>query len=131
MRRLHSYGLLRNSYQPPEQIRSLRTVWRRRETVVKEAGRAVQWMHKVLTTMNVRLGNVISDLSGSTGMTIVREILKGERDPRKLAQRRDRRVKASEQEIVLSLEGNWQEDALFELQQVVDGYEFWQKQLEP
>ena len=131
LRRLHSYGLLRNSYQPPEQIRSLRTVWRRRETVVKEAGRAVQWMHKVLTTMNVRLGNVISDLSGSTGMTIVREILKGERDPRKLAQRRDRRVKASEQEIVLSLEGNWQEDALFELQQVVDGYEFWQKQLEP
>ena len=81
--------------------------------MVKEAGRAVPWMHKVLTTMNVRLGNVISDLSGSTGMTIVREILKGERDPRKLAQRRDRRVKASEQEIVLSLEGNWQEDALF------------------
>jgi len=130
LRRLHSYGLLRNSYQPPEQIRSLRTVWRRRETVVKEAGGAVQGMHKVLTTMNVRLGNVISDLSGTTGMAIVREILKGERDARKLAQRRDRRIKASEQEMVLSLEGNWREDVLFELQQVVDGYEFWQKQLE-
>jgi len=130
LRRLHSYGLLRNSYQPPEQIRSLRTVWRRRETVVQEAGRAVQGMQKALTTMKVRLSNVISDLSGITGMRIVREILKGERDPKKLASMRDRRVLASEQEVVLSLEGNWQEDVLFELEQAVDGYDFWQRQLE-
>jgi hypothetical protein len=65
--KLHTYGLLRNSFRPPEQIRMLRTIWRLRERQVREAARTIQHMQKAMTTMNVQLANVISDLSGVTG----------------------------------------------------------------
>ncbi len=103
LRRLHSYGLLRNSFRPPEQIRALRTVWRLRDRHVKEAGRCVQHMQKALTEMNVQLANAISDLSGVSGQAILRAILDGERDPYKLAALRDRRIAASEEELARSL----------------------------
>lgn len=125
LRKLHTYGLLRNSYRPPEAIRRVRTLWRLRDRLVKEAGRAIQHMQKALTTMNIQLANAISDLSGVTGMAIVA----GERDPQKLAQLRDARIQASEEELAHSLEGNWQPDMLFELQQVVEAYDFYQRQL--
>jgi transposase len=86
-------------------------------------------MQKVLTQMNVQLANVLSDLSGMTGQAIVKAILAGERDPHALAALRDVRVKASQEEIARSLEGNWQEDLLFVLQQEQDSYEFCQKQM--
>jgi hypothetical protein len=86
-------------------------------------------MQKVLTQMNVQLANVISDLSGLTGQTIVKAILAGERDPHELAAYRDPRVKASEEEIARSLEGNWQDDLLFVLKQEQEGYEFCQRQM--
>jgi transposase len=127
--KLHTYGLLRNSFHPPEKIRAVRTIWRQRDRLVKEAGREVQQMQKALTTMNVQLANAISDVSGVTGQAIIRAILAGKRDPRELAKLRDRRVAASEEEIAHSLEGNWREDILFELQQVVDAYDFHQKQI--
>ena len=129
LRKLHTYGLLRNSFHPPEQIRAVRTIWRQRDRLVREAGREVQQMQKALTTMNVQLANTISDVSGVTGQAIIRAILQGERDPRQLAKLRDRRIAASEAEIAYSLEGNWREDILFELQQVVDAYDFHQKQI--
>lgn len=127
--KLHTYGLLRNSFHPPEEIRAVRTICRQRDRLVKEAGRAIQHMQKALTTMNVQLANAISDVSGVTGQAIIRAILAGERDPRQLAKLRDRRIAASEEEIADSLEGNWREDTLFELQQVVDAYDFHQKQI--
>ncbi len=127
--KLHTYGLLRNSFHPPEQIRAVRTIWRQRDRLVKEAGREVQQMQKALTTMNVQLANAISDVSGVTGQAIIRAILRGQRDPQQLAKLRDYRVAASEAEIAHSLEGNWREDVLFELQQVVDAYDFHQKQI--
>jgi transposase len=127
--KLQTYGLLRNSFRPSEEIRRLRTVWRLRERHVQEAGRAIQHMQKALTTMNVQLANTLSDISGVTGLAIVRAILKGERDPYQLAQLRDYRVQASEEEIARSLEGHWQEDLLFELQQAVAGYDFCQQQI--
>jgi transposase len=127
--KLHTYGLLRNSFHPPEQIRAVRTIWRQRDRLVKEAGREVQQMQKALTTMNVQLANAISDVSGVTGQAIIRAILQGERDPQQLAKLRDWRVAATEEEIAHSLEGNWREDVLFELQQVVDAYDFHQKQI--
>jgi transposase len=127
--KLHTYGLLRNSFRPPEQIRAVRTVWRLRERWVQEAGRAVQQMQKALTKMNVQLANTISDLSGVTGMAILRAIVAGVRDPWQLAKQRDRRIQASEAEIAASLQGNWREDVLFELRQVVEGYDFYQKQM--
>jgi len=122
--KLHTYGLLRNSFGPPEQIRRVRTIWRLRDRHVREAGREIQHMQKALTTMNVQLANTISDLSGLTGQAIVRAILAGERDPYRLAELRDRHMKASREEIARSLEGTWQEEVLFELQQAVDRYDF-------
>jgi transposase len=86
-------------------------------------------MQKALTTMNVQLANAITDVSGITGMTIIRKILQGERDPRQLAKLRDWRIAASEEEIAHSLEGHWREDILFELRQVVEAYDFYQQQI--
>jgi transposase len=127
--KLHTYGLLRNSFRPPEQIRSLRAVWRLRDRHVPDAARSIQHMQKSLTSMNVQLANAISAIGGVSGQAILRSILAGERDARKLARLRDRRIKASEEEVARSLEGNWQEDQLFELQQAVDEYDFRQKQI--
>src|SRR5947209_19878171 len=127
--KLQTYGLLRNSFRPPEEIRRLRTVWRLRERHVREAGRAIQHMQKALTTMNVQLANTLSDVRGVTGQAILRALPKGDAGPFQVARLRDYRVQASEEEIARSLEGNWQEDVLFELQQAVDGYDFCQQQI--
>jgi transposase len=89
----------------------------------------VQHMQKALTSMNVQLANAISDLGGVSGQAIIRAILAGERDPSKLAALRDCRIRATTEEVERSLEGNWQEEQLFELQQAVDEYDFRQKQL--
>jgi transposase len=111
--KLHTYGLLRNSFRPPQEIRTMRTYWRQRNDLIRSAARHVQRMQKALTQMNIQLANVLSEVSGVTGQAIIQAILAGERDPRKLAAFRDKRVKASEEEIARSLEGNWQEDLLF------------------
>jgi len=129
IRKLHTYGLLRNSFRPPEEIRSVRTIWRQRDRWVQEAGRAVQHMQKALTTMNVQLANAISDISGATGQAIVRAIVAGKRDPWELAELRDRRIAASKEEIAHSLQGHWREDVIFELRQAVESYDFFQKQM--
>ena len=107
----------------------MRTYWRQRNDLVQAAGRHIQRMQKALTQMNIQLANVLSDVSGMTGQAIIKAILAGERDPHKLAEFRDPRVKASEEQIARSLEGNWQEDLLFVLKQEQDGYEFCQKQM--
>src|SRR5437660_9382503 len=127
--KLHTYGLLRNSFRPPQEIRTMRTYWRQRNDLIRSAARHVQRMQKALTQMNIQLANVLSEVSGVTGQAIIQAILTGERDPRKLAAFRDKRVKASEEEIARSLEGNWQEDLLFMLKQEQEGYEFCQKQI--
>ena len=114
--KLHTYGLLRNSFRPSQEIRVMRTFWRQRNDLVQAAARHIQRMQKALTQMNIQLANVLSDVSGMTGQTIIKAILKGERDPRKLAALRDWRVKANEEHIARSLEGNLQPDRLFLLQ---------------
>jgi len=129
LRKLHTYGLLRNSFRPPSEIRSVRTIWRQRDRLVKDCGRAIQQMQKALTTMNIQLANTISDISGASGQAIIRAIVAGTRDPRELAKFRDPRIAASEEEIVQCLQGNWREDVLFELRQVLDAYDFYQKQM--
>jgi transposase len=129
LRKLHTYGLLRNSYRPPEEIRGLRDLWRLRHRWVEEASRAVQQMQKALTGMNLQLTHALSDISGVSGMAIIRAILGGERDPRKLAQLRQPGVRASEEEIAESLRGTWREELLIELRQVVEHYDFIGKQV--
>src|ERR1700674_4486251 len=103
--KLHTYGLLRNSFRPSQEIRILRTYWRPRPDLVRRAGRHIQRMQKALTQMNIRLANVISEISGMTGQAILKAILDGQRDPRELAAYRDHRVEASEEEIAQALEG--------------------------
>src|SRR5437016_422307 len=115
--KLHTYGLLRNSFRPSQEIRTMRTYWRQRNDLVRSAGRHIQRMQKALTQMNIQLANVLSDLSGVTGQAIIKAILTGERNAHKLAEFRDPRVKASKEQIALSLEGNWQPDLLFVLKQ--------------
>ena len=127
--KLHTYGLLRDSFRPPDEIRALRSLWRLRDRHVKEAARTVQHMQKSMISMNLQLSNALSDISGVSGQAIIRAILKGECDARKLAKLCDRRVKASEEEVARSLEGNWREDLLFALRQSVDAYDFIQKQV--
>lgn len=127
--KLHTYGLLRNSFRPSQEIRTMRTYWRQRNDLVRAAGRHIQRMQKALTQMNIQLANVISDISGQTGQAIIKAILAGERDPRKLAAFRNWRVQATEEEIARSLEGHWQPDFLFLLKQEHDGYEFCQQQM--
>jgi transposase len=128
--KLHTYGLVRDSFRLPEQMESVRTIWRLRDRHVKEAGRTIQHMQKALTKMNVQLANVISDINGVSGQAIIGAILQGERDPYKLADLKDHRVKASREEVARSLEGNWREDVLFELQQAVNSYHFAHQQMQ-
>src|SRR3989454_8371611 len=127
--KLHTYGLLRNSFRPSQEIRVMRTYWRQRNDLVQSAGRHILRMQKALTQMNLQLANVLTDISGATGQAIIKAILAGEHDAHKLAEFRDPRVKASEERIAQSLEGNWQPDLLFLLKQEQAGYEFCHKQM--
>lgn len=128
--KLHTYGLLRDSFRLQQDMEYVRTIWRLRDRHVKDAGRAVQHMQKALTKMNVQLANVISDISGVSGQAIISAILQGERDPYELAALVDYRVRASREEIARSLEGNWRADVLFELEQALDSYHFAHRQMQ-
>jgi transposase len=127
--KLHTYGLLRNSFRPTSEIRVLRTFWRQRGEHVQTAGACVQRMQKSLTQMNLQLANVISDIMGVTGQKILRAILAGERDAEKLAGMRHAGIQASREEIVASLTGNWRAELLFALKQEMDRYDFCQWQI--
>jgi transposase len=128
--KLQTYGLMRDSFRLQQDMEYVRTIWRLRDRHVKDAGREVQHMQKALTKMNIQLANVISDISGLSGQAIVTAVLQGERDPYKLADLADYRVKASREEVARSLEGNWRAEVLFELQQAVDSYRFAHRQMQ-
>lgn len=127
--KLHTHGLLNNSFQPASEIRVLRTYWRQRAEHATGMATCVQRMQKALTQMNIQLANVISDLSGRTGQAIIRAILAGERDPRKLAALSDRRIHATKEEIAKSLEGNWRPELLFVVKQQLEMYDIYQKRI--
>jgi transposase len=126
---LHTFGLLNNSFRPPEEICVLRAYGRHRAEHVTAAGACIQRMQKVLTEMNVQLANVISDISGLTGTAIIQAILNGERDRYKLADLADPRIHATREEIARSLEGNWRKELLFILQQERNLYQTYQQQI--
>jgi transposase len=127
--KLHAFGLLNNSFQPTDEIRIARTLWRQRSNLVAEASSVIQRMQKVLTEMNVQLSNVLSDVSGLSGMKIIGAILEGERDPWKLATFVEPEVKASPENIAKSLEGNWRDELLFVLRQHVELYRIYQEKI--
>jgi transposase len=108
----------------------MRTYWRQRNDLVQSAGRHIQRMQRVLTQMNIQLANVLTDISRVTGQAIIKAILDGERHPHKLAQLRDPRVKANQEQIARHLEGNWQQGLLFLLRgKSNEAYEFCQRQM--
>jgi transposase len=123
LQKLHTFGLLNNSFRPAAEIRVLRTYLRQRETLVASASKCIQHMQKTLTQMNVQLANVISDISGVTGMAILRAIVAGERDPDKLASRKNSLIRATRAQIAQSLVGDWREELLFVLEQSLELYD--------
>jgi transposase len=129
LQELHTYGLLRGAFRPTEAVGVLRSYVRQRDQWIEDASRAIQHMQKALEQMNLKLTEVVSDITGHTGMAILRSILAGERDPQALAARRDRRCKHDQATIAKALEGHWRDEHLFALQQAVDHYDFAQHQL--
>jgi transposase len=127
--KLHTHGLLNNSFQPPSDIRVLRTFWRVRAEHATGLTTCIQRMQKALTQMNIQRANVISDLSGKTGQAIIRAILNGERNPHELAELADHRIQATKEEIAKSLHGNWRPELLFIVQQQLEMYEAYQQRI--
>jgi len=124
---LHSVGLLRPSFRPPEQICAARSLLRHRSALVRYAADHVRHLHKALTQMNIQIHNVISDITGTTGLLILQAILAGERDPQRLAARKDHRIKASRDLIARSLQGDWRAEHLFVLRQALDTWQHYQQ----
>ena len=129
IQQLHTFGLLRGSFRPVEQICQVRALVRQRDNLVKSNIQHVQRMQKALTQMNIQLHKVISDITGVSGLSIIDEILKGERDPKRLAALCDSRIKSDKETIEKSLEGNLREEHLFSLKQELEAYRFFTDQI--
>jgi hypothetical protein len=129
IQQLHTYGLLAGAFRPPDEVCVLRSYLRQREMLTQTAGMHIQHMQKALQQMNLLLHNVVSDITGVTGMKIIKAILGGERDPQVLARNRDERCQNSTVTIAKSLVGNYREEHLFALRQAVDLYETYQAKI--
>src|SRR5450631_2122707 len=130
LQRLHACGLLRASFRPGRDIAALRGYLRLRERHLEYAAAHIQHMQKSLTFMNLQLHHVITDVTGVTGMRIVRAIVRGERDPDVLAKMRDMRCKSSESTVRAALIGNYQPEHLFSLKQALELYDFYQARVD-
>ncbi len=126
---LMTYGLLKGAFRPAGEVCALRSVVRQLDTKVKEQARCTQHMQKALTQMNIQLDSVVSNLTGKTGLSILRAIVAGERDPEKLATLRDRRLRATQETVARSLYGNWRQEHLFALSQALAHYDFLAEQI--
>jgi transposase len=123
LQQLHSYGLVRASFQPDPCIARLRAYFRQRDTLVRYRSSHQQHIQKALMQMNLQLHHVVRDITGLTARRIIDAILAGERDPQKLATLRDRRCKETEATIAAALDGNYQEEHLFELKVAVEMFD--------
>ena len=126
---LHSVGLLRASFRPPSQICALRALLRHRQNLIRYAASHVQHMQKSMDQMNLQLHHVLSDITGVSGLRILDAILGGERDPAKLAQLRDQRVRSSQETIVKALTGNYRDEHVFTLRQALEMYRHYQRMI--
>jgi transposase len=129
IQQLHTYGLLQASFRPEEESRAVRALVRHRENLLQSMTREIQHMQKALQQMNVKLTNVITDITGLTGMRIIRDIVSGERDPRRLAAHRNVHCAKSEEEIAKALHGHYKPEHVFELKQALAAYDFYQTQI--
>jgi transposase len=129
LQQLHSFGLLNGCFQPDNLTRSLRNYVRLRRKIIQQMGKETQRMQKALEMMNIKLNHVIRDLNGQTGTMIIESILSGERNEDVLAKLKDPRVKVSHEILTKSLQGNWREEEIFNLQIAYEHYNFLKKQL--
>jgi transposase len=129
LQRLHTFGLLRPSFRPPESVLALRGYWRQRQLLVRYAASHVQHMQKALEQMNVKLTEVASDITGMTGLRIIEAIVGGERDAQKLARLRDGRCQQTEEDYAQALAGTWRPEHLFALKQAYALYRFHHEQI--
>jgi len=129
MQRLQSLGLLTAAFRPDEPIRVWRSYQRHRATFIEDAGRHLQRIEKALEHMHVKLPAVVSDITGVTGMSIIRAIVGGERDPKALARLRDHRCKESAETIARALQGTWQPEHLCAVQQSLALYDYDHQQI--
>lgn len=129
LRQLHSYGLLRGSFRPEAEVATLRAYMRQRERLTEYAAAHIQHMQKALMEMNLQLHHVVSDITGATGMKIIRAIVAGERDPDVLAGYRDVRCKSSVETIKAALIGNDRDEHVFALTQSLELYDFYKSQI--
>jgi len=123
---LHTFGILQASARPEPQMIALRGCMRQRKTLTEQCSEQIQRMQKALTLMNVRLDQAVTDITGATGMRILRAVVGGERDPEKLAKLRDGGCARSEREIAEALSGHWREEQLFVLEQTIRLWDFCQ-----
>jgi transposase len=130
IQQLHSYGLLRGSFRPDDSIVRLRGYLRHREMLVQSGAAHIQHMQKALSQMNIQVHNVLSDITGTTGMRILRGLASGDYDPQRLAEFRDYRCRATREQIAASLVGNYRQEHLFALRQALELYDFYQAQIE-
>lgn len=129
LQQLGSFGLLRGAFRPPREIVALRSVVRTRENLVRDQGHQIQLVQKSYTQMNMQIHNVLSDMAGVSGMAITRAIVAGERDLPTLAGLCDRRVKATQSEVMASLEGDWLPEHLLGLECAVTMYDAYDRQI--
>ena len=129
LRQLHSYGLLRGSFRPDGEITTLRAYLRQRERLVEYAAAHIQHMQKALMEMNLQLHHVVSDITGATGMRIIRAIVAGERNPDVLATYRDVRCHSSVETIRAALVGNDRDEHVFALTQSLELYDTYQAKM--
>jgi transposase len=122
IQKLHSCGLLTASFQPDKLTRTLRSIVRHRKSLESTCSVYINRMQKALELMNIKVHTIISDIDGKTGLLIIESILSGERNPEKLAELKDRRIKASREEIIKSLQGHYTTEHLFELRQCYQLY---------
>jgi transposase len=130
IQQLHSYGLLRASFRPPEGICALRALARHRDNLIRYRAAHIQHMQQALQLMNIKLTSVVSDITGVTGLSIIRAIADGERDPHQLARLRQPGCAKSEEEIAKALEGNYKPEYLFVLKQALAQYDFYLRQIQ-
>ncbi len=129
LQQLHTFGLLAGSFRPDDQTCVLRSYIRQRDTLIRDSAAHIQRMQKALTQMNVQLHKVISDITGATGLRIIRAILDGERDPARLAALKDPRIRSSRAQIAQALHGDYRPEHLFALRQSLALYDTYRQMI--
>lgn len=129
IQKLHSLGLLHGCFLPDQGTAKMRTLLRHRNSLIEQSAKMSNKMQKTLRMMNLHLDVVINDITGKTGIAIIKAVLEGERDGERLSQLADPRIKKSKEEIAQALQGHWSEELLYELQDCYQLYNIFQDKI--